>query len=60
MQLQLNSEELEELYPHLHPDERSELEACTRDSITKMFMGKATQEGYDAAIPPYPHHPKKN
>ena len=26
-----------------------------------MFMGEATQEEYDAAIPPYPdpHHPEK-
>ena len=54
MQPPLNSEELERLYPHLHPDERNELEGWHRGWITKMFMGEATQEEYDAAIPPYP------
>ena len=44
MQPPLNSEELERLYPHLHPDERNELEGWHRDWITKMFMGEATQE----------------
>ena len=54
MQPPLNDEELERLYPHLHPDERNELEGWHRGWITKMFMGEATQEEYDAAIPPYP------
>ena len=60
MQPPLNREELAELYPHLHPDERSALEVWHRDWITKMFMGQATQEEYDAAISPYPdpHHPE--
>ena len=60
MQPPLNSEELEKLYPHLHPDERNELEGWHRGWITKIFMGEATQEEYDAAIPPYPdpHHPE--
>ena len=52
MQPPLNDEELERLYPHLHPDERNELEGWHRGWITKMFMGEATQEEYDAAIPP--------
>ena len=61
MQPPLNSKELERLYPHLHPDERNELEGWHRGWITKMIMGEATQEEYDAAIPPYPdpHHPEK-
>ena len=61
MQPPLNSEELAELYPHLHPDERNELEGWHRGWITKMFMGQVTQEEYDASIPPYPdpHHPER-
>ena len=39
MQPPLNSEELERLYPHLHPDERNALEGWHRGWITKMFMG---------------------
>ncbi len=61
MQPALNDEELARLYPHLAPEERGKLEEWHRGWIEKMMMGQATQEEYDAAIPPYPdpHHPEK-
>ena len=54
-------EELAELYPHLLPDEKNELEVWHRGWMHKMMCGQATQEEYDAAIPPHPdpNHPNK-
>ena len=60
MQPPLTSEELEEMYPDLEPWQRDELEVWHRGWITKMMIGKATSEEYNAAIPPHPdpHHPE--
>ena len=52
-------EELEEMYPDLEPRQRDELEVWHRGWITKLVMGEATIQEYNAAIPPHPdpHHP---
>ena len=51
-------EELEEMYPDLEPWQRDELEVWHRGWITKLVMGEATSQEYNAAIPPHPdpHH----
>ena len=61
MQPPHTDEELAALYPHLNPDERGKLEEWHRGWIEKMMMGQATQEEYDAAIPPHPdpYHPEE-
>ena len=60
MQPPLTSEELAEMYPDLEPWQRDELEVWHRGWITKMMIGEATLEEYNAAIPPHPdpHHPE--
>ena len=59
MQPPLTSEELAEMYPDLEPWQRDELEVWHRGWITKMMIGEATSEEYNASIPPHPdpHHP---
>ena len=61
MQPALTPEELEEMYPHLEPLQRDELEKWHREWISKLMAGEATSEEYNAAIPPHPdpHHPEK-
>ena len=62
MQPALNDDELENLYPNLTPEQRTELEGWHREWIEKMLLGEATAEEYYAAIPPYPdrNHPGKD
>ena len=61
MQPPLTDQKLAELYPHITPQERVELEKWHRGWIHNMMFGQATQEEQDAAIPPHPdpHHSEK-
>ena len=62
MQPPKTSEELAEMYHNLEPCQRDELEIWHRGWITKVIIGEAISEEYNATIPPHPdpHHPEKN
>ena len=53
-------QELARMYPHLTPDQRSEMEKWHRGWIHDMLAGQATKEEYKAATPPYPEDPPEN
>ena len=54
MQPPLTAEELAKLYPHLTVEQRLEMEEWHRGWIHNIMIGQATDEDYEAAMPPYP------